>query len=428
MQFSKLVEDIERIKTGPIPPLDHPILDEVENAPEWVQVTVSNAIASPTVPPRYYWHPATGQLSWTAPTALPDVSKSLEMTRAVITDAVERLQNAASAELPHVPLHVQKVIQASTLLNLLNSLAKEQENSNSDSGGVPSKQMWNSASSVWCTVHASIAAAVAELSIPEEEARVKTEGAAVKVKEEEAEELERNDDDMEIEDDDEGEVNIMHLKGVEAGVAGVMARKKKLKTIGTAAGRQMTPPLSNTATASGEKILLKKAKIKSSSRLVGKGTSAMMNKWASVQKELKEDLANNVGSDEEEEFFDGDAEALAAHKEKKRLRQAEEWRTEQIRSGAVDANPNFAPVMGNWRERVKKTSNEPPVGTHSHETEKVKELQKEGQDSDSAPANIPDLDALSVGLPYGWRAVWDASRDAVYYGNSETQATQWERP
>ncbi len=33
----------------------------------------------------------------------------------------------------------------------------------------------------------------------------------------------------------------------------------------------------------------------------------------------------------------------------------------------------------------------------------------------------PDLDALSAGLPPGWRAMWDKSSGDVYYGNLATK-------
>lgn len=34
--------------------------------------------------------------------------------------------------------------------------------------------------------------------------------------------------------------------------------------------------------------------------------------------------------------------------------------------------------------------------------------------------SMPDLDALSAGLPDGWRAMWDASSKGIYYGNLHT--------
>ncbi|EFJ43274.1 hypothetical protein VOLCADRAFT_106914 [Volvox carteri f. nagariensis] len=40
----------------------------------------------------------------------------------------------------------------------------------------------------------------------------------------------------------------------------------------------------------------------------------------------------------------------------------------------------------------------------------------------------PDLDALSAGLPSGWRAMWDKNSGDVYYGNMTTRETRWTRP
>jgi len=40
----------------------------------------------------------------------------------------------------------------------------------------------------------------------------------------------------------------------------------------------------------------------------------------------------------------------------------------------------------------------------------------------------PDLAELSKGLPSGWQAYVDESTKQVYYGNSLTSETSWERP
>ena len=41
-----------------------------------------------------------------------------------------------------------------------------------------------------------------------------------------------------------------------------------------------------------------------------------------------------------------------------------------------------------------------------------------------------DLDKRSVGLPTGWRALWDATQKAVYYGNTSTKVCShaWDIP
>lgn len=33
----------------------------------------------------------------------------------------------------------------------------------------------------------------------------------------------------------------------------------------------------------------------------------------------------------------------------------------------------------------------------------------------------PDLEALSVGLPPGWKALWDKKSGEIYYGNPSTK-------
>jgi hypothetical protein len=431
LQFSKLLEDIERIKAGPAPILDHTVVDEVENAPGWVRVSRPEYLTTKisNAPSHYYWHPATGQLSWTSPEG-QDASKSLEMTRTIVTDAVERLQKEAESIEGHIPPPARKAIQASALLHLLHSIAKEQQKGGS---GRSLEHIGSHASKVWCTVHACIAAAVAEIGTA---APVVPVMAAEKQKEGRVKELidgrkaitaaatavvkgkEKSDDDMDIESEEEDTKNLEPPGGLPK-----ISRKNSVGS--AAAGNLQVLPFLGGATT---KTTSKKTKVKSS-KIVVKGATAMMNKWATVQKELKEE---DDASDEEDEVKG----------ERKRLRQAEEWRTEQIRSGAVDGNSNFAPVMGDWRDKIKRRS-ATPMSEEEKEEEKAVEKNGNGsgggggeinkeisiqKEAEAAAVTAPDVDALSVGLPYGWRAIYDAASGGVYYGNIETQATQWERP
>ena len=387
----------------------------------------------------YYWHPATGQLSWTSPEG-QDALKSLQMTRYIITDAVERLQNAAAVNTElstQVPIATRKAIQASALLNLLVSLSKEQLGSN------PLDQMGTHASRVWCTVHACIAAAVAEIGAPAPVGPLENRGAvedkiskldvidggkAIKTGAGCGVVADKSDDDMDIEEEkDKGHIEPDSVQKK----ASVQAASDEILNL---------PP-----TLAGGKFT-KKTTIKPFSKVSrSKRASAMISKWASVQKELKEENQSDLC----EEDFDGDEAALAAFLERKRSKQAEEWRTEQIRSGAVDKNPNFAPVMGDWRNKVKKPRvNEGEI--QEEEEEEEEEIREEKADDgvdaagngsiqekdhplvpapfDAAVPDVPDVDALSVGLPPKWKAIYDASSCGVYYGNIETQVTQWERP
>eukprot|EP01025_Chloroclados_australasicus_P064980 TRINITY_DN8780_c0_g1_i1.p1 TRINITY_DN8780_c0_g1~~TRINITY_DN8780_c0_g1_i1.p1 ORF type:complete len:636 (-),score=116.57 TRINITY_DN8780_c0_g1_i1:399-2306(-) len=71
---------------------------------------------------------------------------------------------------------------------------------------------------------------------------------------------------------------------------------------------------------------------------------------------------------------------------------AEQWRLSQLRSGKSDGNANFTPLNP------------------------VRKVQ------------APDLEALSAELPIGWRAMWDANSERVYYGNLSTREVSWYPP
>lgn len=45
-----------------------------------------------------------------------------------------------------------------------------------------------------------------------------------------------------------------------------------------------------------------------------------------------------------------------------------------------------------------------------------------------AAAGAPDLVTLTVGLPLGWRAMYDEASKRVYYGNPASGETSWTRP
>jgi hypothetical protein len=340
------------------------------------------------------------------------------MTRTIVSDAVERLEKEAETT-PSVPLAAQKAIQASALLKFLDILAKEQHSRE--------KMMGIHASKVWCTVHACIAAAVADTGAatatapappaPAPATREVIDGrkalaaaaaaaAAILIKNRKT-----NNDDMDIEEEETE-------KGQQ------LDQNKPTITATAASTQQEQAPA---VSLPGVKLTKKAAKTKSS-KLSGanKSTSAMISKWASVQKELKEDDAS-----ENELELEGDA--REAFLERKRLKQGEEWRTEQIRTGAVDGNSNFAPVMGDWRNRVKKQKSESDSMLHSQKEKEDGDGEKRTSTNEEPVAPLPaendvDVDALSVGLPQGWRAILDASTGKVYYGNLQTQSTQWERP
>ncbi|XAR56818.1 hypothetical protein NMG60_11037437 [Bertholletia excelsa] len=135
-----------------------------------------------------------------------------------------------------------------------------------------------------------------------------------------------------------------------------------------------------------------------------KKVSSLVDKWKAAKEELHEDE-----EDEPENAY----EIL----EKKRQREIEEWRAQQIASGEAKDNANFQPLGGDWRERVKR---------------KRAQLKSEAVETplnDATDGNqMPDLTKLSRDLPSGWQAYWDESSKQVYYGNVVTSETTWTRP
>ncbi|KAK3008705.1 hypothetical protein RJ639_015254 [Escallonia herrerae] len=135
-----------------------------------------------------------------------------------------------------------------------------------------------------------------------------------------------------------------------------------------------------------------------------KKVSSLVDKWKAAKEELHED--------EEDEPEDA-CEIL----EKKRRREIEKWRAQQIASGEAKDNANFQPLGGDWRERVKRR--------RAKLTSEAAQNPSEGLSDGNQQ---PDLDELSRDLPSGWQAFWDDSSKQVYYGNSATSETTWIRP
>ncbi|XP_019193947.1 PREDICTED: uncharacterized protein LOC109187961 isoform X1 [Ipomoea nil] len=166
---------------------------------------------------------------------------------------------------------------------------------------------------------------------------------------------------------------------------------------------------SATSTATASNVPSKVARKKKGTVAVGstlrsnKKVSNLVDKWKAAKEELHA---------EEEEERASAYEIL----EKKRQREIEEWRAQQIASGEAKDNANFQPLGGDWRERVKR-----------RRAEKMKETEKKPTDG-TEENQQPDLNALSIGLPSGWQAYWDESSKQVYYGNAATSETTWTRP
>lgn len=133
-----------------------------------------------------------------------------------------------------------------------------------------------------------------------------------------------------------------------------------------------------------------------------KKVSKLVDKWKAAKEELHED-----DEDEPENSYD--------FMEKKRQREIEEWRAQQISSGEARDNANFLPLGGNWRERVKR--------------------RKAARETAPTPSEVvadedpqPDLMPLCGDLPSGWQACWDESSKQVYYANIATSETTWTKP
>ncbi|CAN6164221.1 unnamed protein product [Urochloa humidicola] len=151
----------------------------------------------------------------------------------------------------------------------------------------------------------------------------------------------------------------------------------------------------------------KRAVAVTSSLRSNKKVSSLVDKWKAAKEELRD----------EEEEPESALEAL----ERKRQKEIEEWRKQQIASGEAQENANFVPVRGDWRDRVKRRRAEAKM-------ESKGESVAVSLSSAEQHRGSPDLAELSKGLPSGWQAYLDESTKQVYYGNSITSETSWERP
>ncbi|KAL3325452.1 hypothetical protein AABB24_036602 [Solanum stoloniferum] len=177
-----------------------------------------------------------------------------------------------------------------------------------------------------------------------------------------------------------------------------------MEGVGVSSTTVATGPVGTASTAPSKvpsKVLRKKRTVGVVSTLrSNKKVSSLVDKWKAAKEELH--------AEEEEE-----RESALEKLEKKRQREIEEWRAQQIASGEAKDNANFQPLGGDWRERVKRKR-----------VEKMREAEKQPSEENEQP----DLDVISRGLPSGWQAYWDDSTKQVYYGNAVTSETSWNRP
>eukprot|EP00262_Sarcandra_glabra_P001736 TRINITY_DN11886_c0_g1_i1.p1 TRINITY_DN11886_c0_g1~~TRINITY_DN11886_c0_g1_i1.p1 ORF type:complete len:210 (+),score=45.40 TRINITY_DN11886_c0_g1_i1:207-836(+) len=135
-----------------------------------------------------------------------------------------------------------------------------------------------------------------------------------------------------------------------------------------------------------------------------KKVSSLVDKWKAAKEELHGDE-----EDEPEHTY----EIL----EKKRQKQIEQWRAQQITSGEARDNANFQPLGGDWRERVKRKKNKSSSEAVQTPPEVVVSEKQQ-----------PNLMEPSKDLHSGWQAYWDEATKEVYYGNLVTSETTWIRP
>ncbi|XP_062228701.1 uncharacterized protein LOC133926692 [Phragmites australis] len=165
----------------------------------------------------------------------------------------------------------------------------------------------------------------------------------------------------------------------------------------------------STSTTNQTKVICSKKRpvAVTSSLRSNKKVSSLVDKWKAAKEELRD----------EEEEPESALEAL----ERKRQKEIKEWRKQQIASGEAQENANFVPIRGDWRDRVKRRRAEA-------NKESKNEFIAASRSSAEQHKGPPDLAELSKGLPSGWQAYLDESTKQVYYGNSLTSETAWERP
>ena len=131
----------------------------------------------------------------------------------------------------------------------------------------------------------------------------------------------------------------------------------------------------------------------------------------------------------------------------RRAHEVERWKESATRAGGAGGdNPNFTPTVGDWRERAaaarkrrERTDAEASSelgessgviitrNIHPSSTAAASVTTTAAADAAAAAAGV-DLSAISASLPQGWRAFYEASSGEVYYGDSTSGETTWERP
>ena len=76
------------------------------------------------------------------------------------------------------------------------------------------------------------------------------------------------------------------------------------------------------------------------------------------------------------------------------------------------------PLAFDWREKIKAAKGKPAEAQQAAapKPQPVKYASK------------PDLEALSGGLPPGWKALWDKKSGEIFYGHPSPTETSWGTP
>ncbi|XP_010418959.1 PREDICTED: uncharacterized protein LOC104704597 [Camelina sativa] len=120
-----------------------------------------------------------------------------------------------------------------------------------------------------------------------------------------------------------------------------------------------------------------------------KKVSSLVDKWKAAKEELND-------SEEEEDDY--------GILDRKRQREIEEWKSRQIASGEAKDNANFQPIVGDWREKVKRKKERAEKSQKKERAEKSQNKSDEkSQKKADEKQQKPDLTKLSTNLPSGWQ-------------------------
>lgn len=406
MQIEKLLSDVNVIKQN-WPGINCTALEDIDGAPGWVKVRADNEPTSADA--CYYWHIPSGQVSWESPACRDDPQQSSMDTILSIARQIEaRLHEAALADAQEVPCTTRAAGGAAAILRLVELLAQEQQQSRLEENNMLSDRVWKA-------VQFSISSVLSEIEngvdvLPEDKPpRINTREPYPSIHpllpnppqlnagtgSPETLNLQPqvpgpvpplSESDMEIEESDTARapslthtIDIPYYESAQHTITGqeyqngnvIASDPLHVLSAGPqpplpteeptqAMGRhQLSDGFRKQGDASHEGTLKRKERSAATTgsgtiqmpRLAGrtaKGAKSLIDRWHAAKKELEEE-----GEEEPRYEESTDGEAIAAAVQRQRAKEAEEWRLQHLRGGAVGSSANFAPVVGDWRERVR---------------------------------------------------------------------------